>query len=199
VAAQTVATNYASARPLQTVAPAVSLNVLHMAPERSIRALEEDLLDFAVSFDLAHGRSITAQLLFNDRMVCAMREGHPQSTGRMTLKRFLEARHLRVAMSPTDLPFVDSKLTAKGLSRRISLSVPQWLLVPALLRETELIGVITERLGTKLTEQGIVCRPLPFESPEFVWSLSWQQRHARSEAHTRMKALILDQASALVV
>jgi len=182
---------------LTRVAPGICLNVLHMSPERSIRALEEDQLDFAVSFDLSHGKSIRAEPLLADRMVCAMRQGHPLSAGRMTLKRFLEARHLRVAMSPTDLRFVDSKLAAKGLSRKISLNVPQWLLVPQMLRETDLLGVISERIGMKLAAEGIVCRPLPFESPEFDWKIYSQHRHARSRAHIWMKSLLAETAATL--
>lgn len=181
---------------LASIAPSLTLDILHMSPERSIRALEEDQLDFAASFDLAHGRSIHSETLFTDRMVCAMRKEHPLSSGKMTLKRFLDARHLRVAMSPTDLRFVDSKLAAQGLSRKISINVPQWLLVPEMLRETDLLGVISERIGRKLTAQGIVCKPLPFESPEFDWKIYWHHRHAHSKAHLWMKQLILDEAAA---
>lgn len=179
------------------LAPNVTLNVLHIAPDRAIRALEDDRLDFAVSFDLAHGRSTRSEVLFTDRMVCAMRVGHPLASRRMTLDRFLAAKHLRVAMSPTDLRFVDSKLSQKGLSRTISLNVPQWLLVPALLRESDLVGVVTERFGEKLAGQGVVCRPLPFESPEFDWRIYWQQRHARSDAHSWLRKVIAGVASEL--
>ena len=63
-------------------------------------------------------------------------------------------------MSPTDLRFVDSKLAAKGLSRKISLNVRQWLLVPQMLRETDLLGVVSERIGMQLAAEGIVCRTL---------------------------------------
>lgn len=181
---------------LAAVAPGISLDVLHMSPERSVRALEEDQLDFAVSFELSHGRSIQSESLLSDRMVCAMREGHPLATGRLTLKRFLEARHLRVAMSPTDLRFVDSKLAARGLARKIAISVPQWLLVPEMLRETDFLGVVSERFGAKLASQGIVCRRLPFESPEFEWRIYSQRRHAHSKAHDWMKQMIVDVAAA---
>lgn len=182
---------------LASEAPGISLNVMHISPERSIRALEEDQLDFAVSFELAHGNSIRAESLLSDRMVCAMRQEHALSSGRMTLKRFLEARHLRVAMSPTDLRFVDSKLAAKGLSRKISVNVPQWLLVPAMLRETDLLGVISERIGAKLTTEGIICKPLPFESPEFEWKVYWQNRHQHSEPHAWMKRILREEAGKL--
>lgn len=182
---------------LSSVAPGISLDVLHIAPERSIRALEEEQLDFAVSFELSHGRTIRSESLLSDRMVCAMRRGHPLSKGRLTLKRFLEARHLRVAMSPTDLRFVDSKLAAQGLSREIAVNVPQWLLMPEMLRETDLLGVVSERFGSKLTSQGIVCKPLPFESPEFEWRIYFHQRHAHSKAHSWMKQLVIDVAQAL--
>lgn len=177
-------------------APGVTLDVLHMSLERSIRALEDDQLDFAVSFDLVHGRAIHSETLFTDRMVCAMRAGHPLSTGRLTLERFLGAQHLRVAMSPTDLRFVDSMLATQGLGRRIAIKVPQWLLVPEMLRETDLLGVVSERIGRKLAGQGIVCKPLPFASPEFEWKIYWHQRHARSSAHAWLKRLVLDEAAA---
>ena len=182
---------------LTNVAPGIALDVLHMSPERSIRALEEDQLDFAISFELTHGKSIHSEALLSDKMVCAMRKGHPLSTGRMTLKRFLDARHLRVAMSPTDLRFVDSKLAAQGLSRKISINVPQWLLVPEMLRETDLLGVVSERIGNKLTAQGIVCKPLPFDVPEFEWMIYSQHRHIHSNAHTWMKELLREIAAAL--
>lgn len=184
-------------RRMATEAPGIALEVLHISPERSIRALEEDQLDFAVSFELTHGKSIRAAPLLADRMVCAMRKGHPLSGGRMTMERFLEARHLRVAMSPTDLRFVDSKLAVHGLSRKISINVPQWLLVPEMLRETDLLGVVSERIGNKLAAQGIVCRPLPFDVPEFEWMIYWQHRHSHSEAHSWMKQLLCDVATSL--
>jgi len=182
---------------LGEVAPGVSLDVLHIAPERSVRALEEDRLDFAVSFELAHGRAIASEALLADRMVCAMRAGHPLARGRLTLKRFLQARHLRVAMSPTDLRFVDSKLAELGVARQIAVNVPQWLLVPEMLRQTDFLGVVSKRFGDKLAEQGIVCKPLPFASPEFAWRIYSQQRHAHSQAHNWLKRLMRDVASAI--
>lgn len=150
-----------------------------------------------VSLELSHGRSIRSESLLPDRMVCAMREGHPLSTGRLTLKRFLAARHLRVAMSPTDLRFVESKLAARGLGRRIAINVPQWLLVPEMLRETDFLGVVSERFGRKLASQGIVCKRLPLESPEFEWRIYSHHRHAHSRAHAWMKQLVTDVAAGL--
>ena len=180
---------------LSRVAPGVSLNVLHMSPERSIRALEEDQLDFAISFELDHGKTIRTEPLLDDRMVCAMRQGHPLGSGRLTLERFLEAHQLRVAMSPTDLRFVDSKLAQRGLARRISLNVPQWLLVPEMLRSTDLLGVISACIGRKLASQGIVCKPLPFETPAFEWKIYWHRRQDRSEAHAWLRQLIAETAA----
>jgi len=179
---------------LAATAPGVSLEVLHIAPERSVRALEEDRLDFAVSFELAHGRTIVSEALFPDHMLCAMRAGHPLARGRLTLKRFLQARHLRVAMSPTDLRFVDSKLAEMGVARQIAVNIPQWLLVPEMLRNTDFVGVVSERFGNKLAGEGIVCKPLPFASPEFAWHLYHQQRHVHSQAHGWLKQLVLDVA-----
>jgi len=83
------------------------------------------------------------------------------------------------------------------LRRNIAVNVPQWLLVPEMLRETDFLGVVSERFGSKLAGQGIVCKPLPFESPDFAWRIYSQQRHAHSKAHAWMQQLMLDVATAL--
>jgi DNA-binding transcriptional LysR family regulator len=62
---------------LSTKAPGVTLDILHMSPERTIRALESDQLDFGLSMQLQHASNIRSQKLFMDQMVCVMRSDHP--------------------------------------------------------------------------------------------------------------------------
>src|SRR4051812_3008922 len=72
-------------------------------------------------------------LLLKDQMVCVMRNDHPLAIRPLSLSDFLEAKHLKVSMSPTDLRFVDDVLAQQGLTRRVALNVPHWLLVPHVL------------------------------------------------------------------
>ncbi len=157
-------------------APMASLNVVHLSPEETLDALEADRLDLAVSMGLSHGRSIDSREILHDRMVCVMRADHPATAGRMSVKRFLDQRHVRVSISPTDQRFVDNILVQKSLTRNVALRLQHWTLLPAVLRETDLVSVMPESLA-KVFGDTCAVRPLPFASADFVWRLYWHRRH----------------------
>ena len=146
-------------------------------------ALEADQLDLAVSMHLRHKNTVCSESLFTDRMVCLMREGHPLSTGTITMKKFLACSHVRVAMSPTDIRFVDSVLGEQGLQRKVALTVPHWLLVPSVLVHTDLITVMSERAAQRFVDSGTLMRPLPFATDPFDWTMYWHRRYEHSRAH----------------
>ena len=176
---------------LATQAPQVTLDILHMSPDRSIKALETDQLDFALSMQLKHTTSICSEPLFSDQMVCVMRSDHPLArAGKLTLPRFLQAEHLRVAMSPTDIRFVDNVLADKGYTRKVVAKVPHWLLIPKILEESNLIAVLSGKLATKFAAAGLAVMPLPFESEPFTWDIYWHRRNDNSVAHKWIRDLI---------
>jgi DNA-binding transcriptional LysR family regulator len=112
---------------LRAHAPGVTLDVLHMSPDRTLKALEADQLDIGLSMALRHSDSIRSEALFDDQMVCVMRSDHPLAQGELSMDQFLRAEHLRVAMSPTDIRFVDNVLTLYW-HRRNDNSIPQkWI------------------------------------------------------------------------
>lgn len=158
-------------------APAASLNVVHLSPEETLDSLEADRLDLAVSMGLTHGRSIDSRDIIRDRMVCVMRAGHPAAAGKITVNRFLAARHVRVSISPTDQRFVDNILAQMSLTRDVALQLQHWTLLPAVLKESDLLSVMPESLAQGFGSEYAV-RPLPFASSEFVWKVYWHRRHS---------------------
>lgn len=168
---------------IRTAAPSLALEILHLPPESTVTALEADQLDLAVSMHLRHKNTIRSEPLFSDRMVCLMRKGHPLSTGNNTMTEFLAYSHVRVAMSPTDIRFVDSVLEEQGLQRKVALTVPHWLLVPGILVSSDLLTVMSERAAQRFVDFGTVMRPLPFPTDQFDWTMYWHQRYDHSRAH----------------
>jgi hypothetical protein len=65
-----------------------------------------------------------------DRFVVVARKGNPYTAGRLTLKRYVEAPHALVAPGGTPRGLVDDLLAERGLSRRIAVSVPHFLVAP---------------------------------------------------------------------
>jgi DNA-binding transcriptional LysR family regulator len=176
---------------LSSSAPNISLDVLHISPEKTVELLESDQLDIALSTDLEHNNSIRSQALISDRMVCILRKGHPLSSGKLTLKKFLDGKHLRVSMSPTDIRFVDNVLAGQGHKRDVVLNVPHWLLIPEILKKTDLIAVISERLASNFTNEDLVLRPLPFMANYFNWTMYWHKRYEHSQSHQWLRGLIV--------
>ena len=175
---------------LSSSAPNISLDVLHISPEKTVELLESDQLDIALSTDLEHNNSIRSQALISDRMVCILRKEHPLSSGKLTLKKFLDGKHLRVSMSPTDIRFVDNVLADQGHKRDVVLNVPHWLLIPEILKKTDLIAVISERLASNFSNDDFVLRPLPFKANCFHWTMYRHKRYEHSQSHQWLRELI---------
>jgi DNA-binding transcriptional LysR family regulator len=182
---------------LSETAPGVTLDILHMSPERTIKALEADELDFGLSMQLQHASNIRSEKLFMDQMVCVMRPDHPLTKGKLTLDRFLGADHLRVAMSPTDIRFVDNVLADLGYARKVVAKVPHWLLIPPILHESQLIAVISGKLAARFTAEPLAIRPLPFTSEPFSWDIYWHRRNDNSVTHKWMRDLIASACAGL--
>ena len=84
---------------------------------------------------------------------------------------------MKVSMSPTDLRFVDDALARRGLTRRVALNVPHWLLVPYILEQSDLLSVMPKRLATALGRSSLLIKDLQFASQSFEWSMYWHKRH----------------------
>jgi DNA-binding transcriptional LysR family regulator len=162
---------------LQKAAPGLGFDVVHLSPTATVEALERDEVDLAISMGLEHASSIKSEVLMHDRMVCVMRSEHPVASRPLTLEAFLDARHAKVSMSPTDLRFVDAALARLGLARQVALNVPHWLLVPHILRQSDLLAVMPRRFARALHQQRLAIRELPLPSEPFEWSIYWHRRH----------------------
>ena len=92
-----------------------------------------------------------------------MRASHPVARRPFTFETFLAQEYVKQSMSPTDMRFVDNVLTGMGHKRRITLNVPHWLVVPHVLKQTDLLIVMPGRLAAALNDDGLLARDLPFE------------------------------------
>ena len=172
--------------PLMARKPAASrmaYSILHLPPADTVEALERDEIDVAISMGLDHSKSIRAEKVLADRMVCVMRASHPIAGRPLTLKTFLAQDYVKQSMSPTDMRFVDNVLTDMGHQRRITLNVPHWLVVPHVLKQTDLLMVMPGRLAAALNDDALCARDLPFRSAPFDWMMYWHRRYDQSNAN----------------
>lgn len=174
-----------------STAPGIAFNILHLPPGQTIDALERDEIDVAVSMGLSHTRSIRTAGLLRDRMVCVIRKGHPAVKRKaLSFEAFIGLKHMKVSMSPTDRRFVDDVLSERGHARSVVLNAPHWLVVPHVLRASDLVAVMPRLLARSLMDETLQMLDVPFASAPFTWTLYWHRRHDQEQASLWLRGLI---------
>lgn len=127
--------------------------------------LETRALDVAViPSDQAPARFATRHL-YDETFVVAMRRGHAYAD-EPTLDRFCAMRHLLVSSNAEPFGFVDRALAEAGRSRRIALTVPNFIQALATVAETDLIAALPARLVARHAARfDLVWRDLPVAQP----------------------------------
>jgi DNA-binding transcriptional LysR family regulator len=163
---------------LQVRAPGIDLRVRQLlpapgetSPERAWRAAITDLEARAMDLAILPFGDVPprfhAGALYDEDFVVAAAAGHPFSR-RMTLDRFCRMRHLVVSDSGDAHGFVDTALAAQGRSRRVVLTVPNFMLALSLVAQSDLVCAVPRRFAVMHAALfGIVALEMPLPLPRF--------------------------------
>ena len=138
---------------LRARAPGVDLRLLIVQPEKIPEQLQRGELDFALGGFLGVKlKNVSRIELLSDRFVGVARRGHPQvHEKRITLRNFTNAPHVSVAASIEARGGTDGSLRNAGTTRRVVITTPNFLALPFLVENSDLIGVLPERLALRMT------------------------------------------------
>jgi DNA-binding transcriptional LysR family regulator len=184
-------------RALHREAPRVS--VRSVRPSQVFRPPEDLLRDGAV--DLALGPfapevrprpDLLAQPLADDRIVAIVRARHPRAGRRLDLRAFLAIPHIRIIYpGEARAGFIDSLLASRGLERRVALTVANLMSVPAIVAETDLLGVAPERLARAWAKShALRVHELPIAVPEFPFTMVWHANRQGDPGQRWLRELI---------
>jgi DNA-binding transcriptional LysR family regulator len=126
---------------LREHAPHVDLTLRQVFPQDALGALESRAIDLALAPFEAPPARFVARPLLDERFVIAARRGHPLLK-RLTLERYAAAQHVLTSLDGDPHGFVDQLLQKRGLTRRVALVVPSFLLALAALEHSELVAAI---------------------------------------------------------
>ncbi len=165
---------------LRKTAPNIRIAIRALNPETLEAQMARGEVDVAfVTPELAPSH-LRTQPLFDERYVLIGRRGHPRLRKTVTLEDFLALEH--VVVSPSGGGFVtpvDDSLAARGLKRRVVLSVASFLFVPQIVARSDFAALVPERLVRHSSEAlKIVAPPLPVQG--FAMEMAW---HERSHGH----------------
>lgn len=169
-------------------APGVDLRFISVAPLAIVDGLDRGEIDFALGgFIDVTAERVARTLLFTDRFVGVARRDHPcVSARRMSLDDFTALPHVVMSVDRQLRSDVDRELGALGLTRRIAVTVPNFHALPYAVEDSDVIGVLPERLALRIPEHravdlfelpidvdAVTCSMLALkpliEQPEITW------------------------------
>ena len=163
---------------LRTQAPGIDIGLRQLLPSQggreiqrawdpALTELESGAMDIAVLPVEELPKRFAERMLYLDDFVIAMRRGHKLAGG-LTLKRFCAAEHVLVSLTADVYGFIDAALAERGVSRRVAVTVPNFMMALSLIAETDFIGALPRRFfGVQGPLFGVVSAEAPLALPRF--------------------------------
>lgn len=185
---------------IRSQAPGVRLRFVQK-PDKDGAPLREGAVDLETGVvETTTSSELRAQALFRDRLVGAVRAGHPLAKGkRVTAARYAAGDHVTVSRQALENGPIDDALHALGLERQSVIVVGGFSSALALARASDLIATVPE-LHTGSLRATMHSFPLPISTPRFTVSMLWHPRLDADPVHRWLRGCVRDAcASSLAI
>jgi DNA-binding transcriptional LysR family regulator len=128
---------------LQRTAPAIDLGFRDVLPpwENTFSELDTRGIDVAILPQVEIPARFVTRTLFQEEFAIAMRKGHP--LGRApSLSRYCAADHVLVSRNADAFGHVDQALAKHGLTRRVVLTLPSFMLALSAIAGSDIVGAL---------------------------------------------------------
>lgn len=169
---------------------AMPLASLHFMPDghADADALREGRIDLDIGSLRERPAEAQTVELASQRLIGALRAGHPLAKGRPSVKRYAAARHVAITPRQGEVSPVDAALGEAGLSRFVALSVPSAHAALIVAARSDLVASVPERSARAMQAGlGLVLFELPLPMLVRPLLLAWHPRHAADPAHTWLR------------
>lgn len=183
---------------LAQTAPNINIRIVPNTNINAAKLLEQSEIDLAIGRFYRSTARLRVQEAMGDRYVCIMRKGHPISGKKLTLKQYIKADHLLVTLTGEATGFIDEQLREMDLSRRIALTVNQFMLVPELVAGSNLISAMPLRMVERSPVQAdLHITELPIKIAPAILQMMWHERNQGDPAHEWLRIRLLEIAQGL--
>ena len=175
---------------LKIQAPKIKVAVLAINESIIKNQLEQRQIDFALVTPDFQASDIHAKNLYDERYICAVRHDHPiAQQSQLTLEQFCQLEQALISYHGGSFSGVtDKALQAIELQRNVSLSVQNFIVLPELLEQSDLLAVVPERLIIHFNNLKLFEPPLKIQG--FTKTLIWHERTHKDPAYCWVRELI---------
>jgi DNA-binding transcriptional LysR family regulator len=175
---------------LGELAPGVRLETFPLQPGDIAPALDSGRVDFAFGF-LSKVRDTQRAALLKDRYIVLLRKGHPFARSRRNGQAMLEAlRKLEYVAVRTHAETLRI-LQLLNLEDRVRLTTEHFMVLPAIVRATDLAVVMPRNIARGFAEEGgyAIIEPA-FPLRDFTVSLHWSKRFEADPANRWLRQVV---------
>lgn len=178
---------------LRQDAPHANLRVLDLATPQVRAQLDEGSIDCAIIASGDHPSRFVSRHVFSDPFVCLVSRRNRRVGRRLDLDTFVALPHVLVLNTREPRGLIDQLLEQRGLRRRVALSVPILMGVPALLADSDFIATVPRSIAADMTRSGELREyPLPLERGDIEYHLVWHARDASDPARRWFRERVED-------
>jgi DNA-binding transcriptional LysR family regulator len=182
---------------LSRAAPGVTISTVRNTTVNLRDEMETGRVDLAIGLLPRLKTGIFQRRLFLQRYVCIFGAKHPLARKRtLSLEDFCAADHVLVQAEGTGHGRADDLMAARGIARRVRLTVPHFVAVGHILRSTRMIATVPERLAQSIAEPfGLVWRPHPVALPEVAINMVWHAKFQRDSGNQWLRETLFNKFS----
>ncbi len=177
-----------------TAAPGVGLSFdTRTLPTEQAEALRQGGLDLSVDWLPAEGERFVNRKLFDDAIVFIARQHHPRARPEMDAAAFRRERFVRVHPRTTEGPDAvrAARRAVEALELEWVLDVSEFMEIPYLVMQTDLLGFITRSMLTSAADTAglqVIGKPLP-ALPIPIY-LIWHETRRADDGHRWLRELV---------
>jgi DNA-binding transcriptional LysR family regulator len=171
----------------------IGIEVVHLNNMWTYDDFTEHNIDLAIGNYAVDNPVIMKERLFKSHIVCIGAKNHPAFQSQsLTMKDFLKYKHLQVFYKKEFWADVDGIILNKtGGKRDIVLQVPHMLVALSLIKNSEYICLVSDKIASKYAEKyGCAVRCSPINFPGSVYSLYWSKADCGNPANKWMRKII---------
>lgn len=159
------------------IAPGLNFRVIGFEKDSVSELLEQGAIDVAIGVFATPPPHTHCTALFEERFVGIARQGHGAiANGTMSLETFASLPHALVTIRRDTTGAIDKILARHQFQRRIAVTIPHMLVLPAVIATNDLIAAVPHRIAAQLaTSHHLELFELPVQTDPWTVSMIWSR------------------------
>ncbi|MBW4657894.1 MAG: LysR family transcriptional regulator [Drouetiella hepatica Uher 2000/2452] len=151
--------------------------------------LEQGAIDVALGVFPTLPHQTHSMALFQEHFVGIARRGHPAiARGTMALETFASQPHALVTLRRDTTGKIDELLAQRHLQRRVAITTPHMLALPAILAACDLVATVPYRVAVQLARShSLELFELPIETEAWTVSMLWSKLADKDAANVWLR------------